>query len=196
MDTSGFYQFPAMRELNIRLGTAFILIFDLSKEETYKSLVELRHNIYSIKGTENIPIVIVGNKSDLTSEKSKIPSRLDEKLRSQYIESSAKDNVNVTLMFKMVIDLIIKEIEDTREAINAANNISRRNSSISFVRRISTHNLMGFKSDHSTRRFSEPVCVDNIKKEKSNKKSDKSSKENTKGFTTPTKRKPKNCIIS
>ncbi|RNA40963.1 ras-related Rap-1b-like [Brachionus plicatilis] len=195
LDTSGYYQFPAMRELNIRLGTAFILVFDLSKEETYKSLIELRQMIFTIKNTENIPIVIVGNKSDLKTEKTKNFLSLDEKIKFQYVQSSAKENINVPQIFKLVVDLIIKEIEETREALNAAN-ISRRNSTISFVRRISTHNLMGLRADHSARRFSEPVCVENQTEEKISKKSDKSTKDSTKGLTTPTKRKQKNCIIS
>lgn len=121
---------------------------------------------------------------------------LDDKIRLQYIQSSAKENKNVSQIFKLVIELILKEIEETREALNAAANISRRNSTISFVRRISTHNLMGLRADHSSRRYSEPVCVENPKEEKMEKKSDKSSKDSSKGFTTPTKRKQKNCIIS
>ena len=122
---------------------------------------------------------------------------LEEKIKFQYIQSSAKENINVSEIFKLVIDLIIKEIEETREALNASANISRRNSTISFVRRISTQNLMGLKADHSARRFSEPVCVENSKEEKNKKKSDKSSsKDSTKGITTPNKRKQKNCVIS
>lgn len=50
MDTSGFYQFPAMRELNIRLGAAFLLVFDVVKEETLTNLISLHKEIISIKG--------------------------------------------------------------------------------------------------------------------------------------------------
>ncbi len=39
-----------MKELNIRLGTAFILVFDLSKEETLKNIFEFRQAIINIKG--------------------------------------------------------------------------------------------------------------------------------------------------
>lgn len=122
---------------------------------------------------------------------------LEEKIKFQYLQSSAKENINVSQIFKLVISLIIKEIEETRETLNASANISRRNSTISFVRRISTQNLMGHRADHSARRFSEPVCVENSKEEKNRKKSDKSSsKESSKGISTPNKRKQKNCIIS
>ena len=50
LDTSGFYQFPAMRELNIKLATAFILVFDLTKIESLQSLIDLRKIISTIKG--------------------------------------------------------------------------------------------------------------------------------------------------
>ncbi len=50
LDTSGFYQFPAMKELNIRMATAFILVFDLTLKETLKSLIELYQIITNIKG--------------------------------------------------------------------------------------------------------------------------------------------------
>jgi hypothetical protein len=39
-----------MRELNIRLGSAFILVFDLGKEETLNSLICLHREIIKIKG--------------------------------------------------------------------------------------------------------------------------------------------------
>lgn len=195
-----------MRELNIRLGTAFVLVFDLTKEETLKSLLDLRQVIFNIKGTENIPIVLVGNKSDLVSEKFNIIEKDIESFKCVYIESSAKDNLNVSQIFKTVFELILKEIEEIREAMNVANNINRRNSSISFVRRISAHNLIGHRTDQS-RRFSEPVCVDkppkvdapkkkkNSLKEK-DKDKDKDKDSNKESLTPTSKRKQKNCIIS
>jgi len=50
LDTSGFYQFPAMKELNIRMATAFILVFDLTQKESLKNIIELHQIIKNIKG--------------------------------------------------------------------------------------------------------------------------------------------------
>ena len=54
LDTSGFYQFPAMKELNIRMATAFILVFDLTLKNSLNSLIELRQIIMNIKGIDRV----------------------------------------------------------------------------------------------------------------------------------------------
>ena len=54
LDTSGFYQFPAMKELNIRMATAFILVFDLTLKDSLNSLIELRQIIMNIKGIDRV----------------------------------------------------------------------------------------------------------------------------------------------
>ena len=43
-----------MKELNIRMATAFILVFDLTVKETLISLIELREIIINIKGKGSI----------------------------------------------------------------------------------------------------------------------------------------------
>ena len=58
-----------MRELNIRSGSAFILVFDLTKEETLRNVSELRQEIIKIKDRENVPCILVGNKVDLAEKK-------------------------------------------------------------------------------------------------------------------------------
>ena len=50
LDTSGFYKFPAMRELNIRLSSACILVFDINRDESLNDLIELLNVIRKIKG--------------------------------------------------------------------------------------------------------------------------------------------------
>lgn len=50
LDTSGFYQFPAMKELNIKMATAFVLVFDLTLKDSLKNLIELRKIITNIRG--------------------------------------------------------------------------------------------------------------------------------------------------
>jgi small GTP-binding protein len=49
LDTSGFYEFPAMRELNIRLSSACILVFDVNDDDSLNNLIELYTIIKQIK---------------------------------------------------------------------------------------------------------------------------------------------------
>ena len=51
IDTSGEYEFPAMIELNIRLSSACILVYDINSEESLNDVVELNKTIKRIKST-------------------------------------------------------------------------------------------------------------------------------------------------
>lgn len=47
LDTTGSYQFPAMRALSISNGNAFLLVYSVDDEESWKQLKELRHQVRS-----------------------------------------------------------------------------------------------------------------------------------------------------
>lgn len=61
-------QFPAMREVSIVNSEAFILVYDLTREETFEECSQLRDQIYNVKHSSTTPIVIVGNKLDIMGD--------------------------------------------------------------------------------------------------------------------------------
>lgn len=64
LDTSGSYEFPAMRDLSIKSADAFILVYDIHDANTFLEVKTLRTQILNTKGA--VPIVVVGNKVDVT----------------------------------------------------------------------------------------------------------------------------------
>ncbi|XP_065285352.1 ras-related protein Rap-1b-like [Dermacentor albipictus] len=103
LDTAGSHHFPAMRELSIRSGRGFVLVFSLDSMQSFHEAAQLWHLIAKIRG-ERVPIVLVGNKSDLLSTR-QVPQDMAMRLAQEsmhncrYLETSAKYNVNVAALF-------------------------------------------------------------------------------------------------
>lgn len=57
------------RELYMKTGQGFLLVFSITSLSSLNELSELREQIIRIKDDENVPIVIVGNKSDLEEDR-------------------------------------------------------------------------------------------------------------------------------
>lgn len=69
LDTAGVAQFTAMRELYIKSGMGFLLVYSVSDRQSLNELLELREQVLRIKDSDRVPIVLVGNKADLQEER-------------------------------------------------------------------------------------------------------------------------------
>lgn len=53
----------------MKTGQGFLLVFSITSQSSLSELSELRETIRRIKDDDNVPIVIVGNKSDLEQDR-------------------------------------------------------------------------------------------------------------------------------
>lgn len=104
-----------MRDLYFRNGHAFAIVYSIIAENTFEEAIKIIPAMYQSRGGEQdlgtIPIVLVGNKVDL--EKRRIISSSEGKEAAarwgaSFIESSAKQNINVVDIFTTMIDDIWK----------------------------------------------------------------------------------------
>ena len=58
-----------MRELSIRSGRAFILVFSVDSLQSFHEVVALWELVIKIRGNINVPVVLVGNKADLECDR-------------------------------------------------------------------------------------------------------------------------------
>ncbi|XP_023209611.1 ras-related protein Rap-1b-like protein [Centruroides sculpturatus] len=106
LDTSGSYEFPAMRDLAISTGDAFVLVYSIDDSDTFEEVRTLREKILD-RRKSNVPILVVGNKCDLEDgrvvkrEVAETVIRMD--WENAFLESSAKNNVNVFEVFKELL---------------------------------------------------------------------------------------------
>lgn len=69
LDTAGVAQFTAMRELYIKSGKGFLLVYSVTDENSMKELLALREQVLRIKDSDNVPMVLIGNKCDLDEDR-------------------------------------------------------------------------------------------------------------------------------
>lgn len=108
LDTAGQEEFCSMRDFWIREGEGFLLVYNITNQNTLKEVQSLRENILRTKeiapnATYNsVPIVLVGNKSDLIKER-QIPFDTGAALAKEwgcgFYETSAKSSSNTDECF-------------------------------------------------------------------------------------------------
>ena len=112
LDTVGQEKYRSIINSYYHLGNGFFIVFDLTDEH---SLNSVHYWIEDIKEKCKDPdpiIIILGNKSDLINIKISddiINKELECCKNKIYIETSAKDNINITTAFEQMIDLIEKD---------------------------------------------------------------------------------------
>jgi Ras-related protein Rap-1A/Ras-related protein Rap-1B len=117
LDTAGTEQFLSMRDLYMKTGHGFVLVYSITTQSTINDLAELREQILRVKGEDKVPMVLVGNKCDLENERAvgiEEGSSLADKFGMSFFEASAKARINVNEIFA---DLV-RQINKSREALD------------------------------------------------------------------------------
>ncbi|KAK9416681.1 putative P-loop containing nucleoside triphosphate hydrolase protein [Seiridium unicorne] len=92
----------AMRDLYMKTGQGFLLVFSIASSSSLAELAGLRDEIIRIKDDENVPIVICGNKADLEDQRTVPRTKgfsLSQRWGAPYYESSARTRTNVDEVF-------------------------------------------------------------------------------------------------
>ena len=106
LDTAGEEEYSAMRDQYYRAGDGFVFVYSIICKNSFAELDDLIKRAEGVKDTENLPMVIVGNKCDLddmrvvTTEEGK---SLATKYNCPFFESSAKCRINIPDIFEAVV---------------------------------------------------------------------------------------------
>lgn len=113
LDTAGVAQFTAMRELYIKSGKGFLLVYSVTDANSLKELLALRDQVMRIKDSDTVPMVLIGNKCDL--EDDRVLSVEDGIQVSQdwglvpFYETSAMHKTNIDEAFVDVVRQIMRK---------------------------------------------------------------------------------------
>jgi len=112
-DVAGQDRFMTLRDVFFRKASGAIMVFDLTRPETLDDLYEWKQQIDERLGTDNIPIVLIGNKSDLEDSIQLDYGALEDNVIPhfkplEYIETSAYLDKNVHKSFSILTKEIMK----------------------------------------------------------------------------------------
>jgi len=111
LDTAGTEQFTAMRDLYMKNGQGFVLVYSIIAQSTFNDLPDLREQILRVKDKDEVPMVLVGNKCDLNDQRVITTDQgedLARKFGCAFLEASAKTRQNVDQIFHDLIRQINK----------------------------------------------------------------------------------------
>ena len=111
-DTAGQERFKSVSFSFIKKADGVILIYDISDLDSFKAVDNWIKSIRET-GKEKLPIVLVGNKCDLSDDKRKISLEEGQDKANEFqipfYETSCKDGINIKEVFEKLVDDIIEK---------------------------------------------------------------------------------------
>jgi GTPase KRas protein len=95
-----------LREGFIRTGQAFLLVYSITSRESFQYLDTCRNRIHDVKDNDRVPMVMIGNMSDLSNERVvslQEAINLATEWRIPYLEVSAKSYININECFSELV---------------------------------------------------------------------------------------------
>eukprot|EP00761_Pharyngomonas_kirbyi_P011345 gb/GECH01011370.1/.p1 GENE.gb/GECH01011370.1/~~gb/GECH01011370.1/.p1 ORF type:complete len:189 (+),score=41.36 gb/GECH01011370.1/:1-567(+) len=102
LDTAGQEEYKALRDQYMQSGDGFLLVFSIADRKSFTEVKEFKEHILRVKDSDSFPMVLVGNKCDLESERvinTDESSNLAKSFGIPFMETSAKTRKNVDEVF-------------------------------------------------------------------------------------------------
>ena len=84
------YEWTDYRGYGLRNASAYILVYDITSEESFQYIKSLRDQIVESRNTHDVPIFVVGNKHDLSEDRGmprrEVAKQVEKQWKCGYIE--------------------------------------------------------------------------------------------------------------
>lgn len=117
-DTAGQERYRTITTAYYRGAMGFILMYDVTNEESFNSVQDWVTQIQQYSW-DNAQVILVGNKCDMEDERVVSTERgkqLADQLRLEFFESSAKENINVKIVFERLVDIICEKMSESLDS--------------------------------------------------------------------------------
>lgn len=110
-----------MRDQYVRVGEGFLLVFSLTDRRSLDECYKLHRDILRIKDTDNVPMLLVGNKLDLRQTGMDGHARAAAAtMRIPYFETSARTRYNIDEIFIELVRIIRRSKAQAQANTNAS----------------------------------------------------------------------------
>ncbi|NWT60231.1 RIT1 protein, partial [Erythrocercus mccallii] len=123
-------EFTAMRDQYMRAGEGFIICYSITDRRSFHEVREFKQLIYRVRRTDDTPVVLVGNKSDLTQLRQvskEEGSALAREFNCPFFETSAAFRYYIDDVFHALVREIRRK---EKEAVMAMEKKSKPKSSV------------------------------------------------------------------
>ncbi|MCJ1260218.1 GTP-binding protein [Lobaria immixta] len=114
VDTAGQDEYSILNSKHFIGIHGYMLVYSVASKQSFDMIRILRDKILNHLGADWVPLIIVGNKSDLKNEQRQVVAeegkRLAEEFKCAFTEASARLNENVSKAF----ELMIMEVEKSQ----------------------------------------------------------------------------------
>ena len=132
-DTAGQERFRSIAKNCYKGADGIILMYDISKYETFKQIKTWINNIKESIDIDKIALIVVGNKCDMPKTDKSVDQQSKQNYEStskmKIIEASAKDNINVNESFISLIDKMLELGLGKKKGNDDDNDIDEMNNS-------------------------------------------------------------------
>ncbi|CAG9943124.1 hypothetical protein V2G26_008131 [Clonostachys chloroleuca] len=112
VDTAGQDEYSILNSKHFIGIHGYMLVYSVQSSSSLEMVQVIHDKILNNLGTQTVPVVIVGNKSDLRPEQRQVTEeegrKVGEKLGCAWIEASARYDQNVAKAFELMIGEIEK----------------------------------------------------------------------------------------
>jgi len=121
LDTAGQEEYSAMRDVYMRTGQGFLLVYSITSRNSFGEVESYRDQILRVKDVDQAPMVICGNKCDLECDREVTTQEAKESCKLWNIpmfEASAYLRKNVDDSFFQLVREVRKQQEKTKQTMN------------------------------------------------------------------------------
>jgi len=119
LDTAGQEEYSSMQDQWMREGKGFLLVYSITNKNTFEEISVFREKILRAKDEDSVPMVLIGNKCDLETERQVASDEGRAKAEEwgcPFMETSAKDKINNEECFFEAVRQIRKSAEPVEKA--------------------------------------------------------------------------------